>query len=184
MQRASRLAVPDAEDTLAKAQSGDEAAVAQLIRTHQAMVFSLAVHVLGTRTTAEDVAQDVFVDMLRHLPGIASPDHLRFWLRRVTSHRCIDRMRRDPHRAEVPGDVLPERGLQPAPREVFLEARLRQLVRNLPPRPRMVVTLRYQEDLDPSEIAATLNVPLNTVKSDLRRSVAVLRARLLSPEAV
>lgn len=43
----------------------------------------------------------------------------------------------------------------------------------------MVVVLRYQEDLDPSEIAQAMSIPLNTVKSHLRRSLAVLRARLL-----
>jgi RNA polymerase sigma-70 factor (ECF subfamily) len=43
----------------------------------------------------------------------------------------------------------------------------------------MVMLLRYQEDLDPSEIADALNMPLNTVKSHLRRSLALLRARLI-----
>ena len=56
--------------------------------------------------------------------------------------------------------------------------------RQLPPRPRMVMTLKYQEDLDPSDIAALLNVPINTVKSDLRRSLAVLRHKLAHVEAV
>src|SRR5689334_20326824 len=106
MLHAARLLAPEADDILAKARSGDEPSLARLIRAHQGMVFSLAVHVLGNRATAEDVAQDVFLDMFRHLETIESATHLVFWLRRVTSHRCIDRMRRDPHRAEVPGDEV------------------------------------------------------------------------------
>jgi RNA polymerase sigma-70 factor (ECF subfamily) len=93
-------------------------------------------------------------------------------------------MRRDPHRAEVPGDVVPERVSHPVSREVFLEDRVRRMVRQLPPRPRMVMTLKYQEDLDPSDIAVLLNVSINTVKSDLRRSLAVLRHKLAHVEAV
>jgi RNA polymerase sigma-70 factor (ECF subfamily) len=49
------------------------------------------------------------------------------------------------------------------------------LISQLPPAPRAVVLLRYQEDLDPTEIAETLDMPLNTVKSHLRRSLEVLR---------
>jgi RNA polymerase sigma-70 factor (ECF subfamily) len=46
----------------------------------------------------------------------------------------------------------------------------------------MVLTLRYQEDLEPSEISDTLDMPVNTVKSHLRRSIALLRGRLVRQE--
>ncbi|MGH8180182.1 MAG: RNA polymerase sigma factor [Steroidobacteraceae bacterium] len=59
----------------------------------------------------------------------------------------------------------------------MLERCLRDLVLRLPPVPRVVVLLRYQDDLDPPEIARTLGVPLNTVKSHLKRSLALLRCR-------
>jgi RNA polymerase sigma-70 factor (ECF subfamily) len=48
----------------------------------------------------------------------------------------------------------------------------------LPERPRLIVILRYQEDLEPAEIAEVLELPLNTVKSHLRRSLAILREKL------
>jgi RNA polymerase sigma-70 factor (ECF subfamily) len=62
--------------------------------------------------------------------------------------------------------------------DLLLADRLDRLVAALPPQPRMVLVLRYQEDLDPSEIAAALSMPVNTVKSHLRRALAVLRAKL------
>ena len=65
-----------------------------------------------------------------------------------------------------------------ASRDIWLEERLRALMIELPAAGRLVLTLRYQEDLDPSEIARVLDMPLNTVKSHLRRSVEHLRARL------
>jgi RNA polymerase sigma-70 factor, ECF subfamily len=55
---------------------------------------------------------------------------------------------------------------------------LRKLTAALPEKPRMVVLLRFQEDLDPSEIARVLDMPINTVKSHLQRSLAVLKEKL------
>lgn len=178
MRAAQALAV-DNDDTLALARGGDATAFAAIVRRHESMVFSLALHVLQNRAAAEDLAQDVFLELYRSLCRIESAAHVMWWLRRVTSHRCIDELRRLRRRVEQPMDVVPDRGAAPRPRELFLEGRLPQLVANLPPRARMVVVLRYQEDLEPSEIAEALDMPVNTVKSHLRRSLAVLRAGLL-----
>jgi RNA polymerase sigma-70 factor (ECF subfamily) len=62
-------------------------------------------------------------------------------------------------------------------RDPLLADALAKLVAGLPARARTVVVLRYQEDLDPVEIAAVLDIPLNTVKSQLKRALAVLRGR-------
>src|SRR5712671_7229216 len=65
-----------------------------LVHRHQAMVFSIAVHFLQDRPAAEELAQDVFLQLHRHLDAMQSSDHVTFWLRRVTTHRCIDYSRR------------------------------------------------------------------------------------------
>ena len=67
----------------------------------------------------------------------------------------------------------------PQTREVFVAERLQAMVAGLPKRARMVVVLRYQEEMDPTEIAAALSMPINTVKSHLRRSLAALRDSLM-----
>jgi len=59
-----------------------------------------------------------------------------------------------------------------------LQRRLRELVGELSPAARAVVVLRYQEDLDPEDIARTLSMSINTVKSHLKRSLAALRERV------
>ena len=174
-----REGVPAAIDqTLTQARDGDASAFAALVRRHQSMVFSLALHVLRNRSAAEDLAQEVFLELYRSLRKLESAAHVVSWLRRVTSHRCIDELRRARHRMELQTDTLPEPAETPATREVFLEGRLQELVTDLPTNARMVMVLRYQEDLEPSEIAETLKMPINTVKSHLRRSLAVLRAAL------
>jgi DNA-directed RNA polymerase specialized sigma24 family protein len=58
------------------------------------MVFSLALHSLRSRPAAEDVTQDVFVELYRSLSRIRSAVHAGSWLRRVACHRCIDELRR------------------------------------------------------------------------------------------
>ena len=168
---------PD-DDTLVRARNGDATAFAALVRRYQAMVFSVALHALRSRPAAEDLAQEVFLELFRSLPRIESPAHAIAWLRRVTTHRCIDEIRRRQHRPETGVDELPEPGVAPAHQEPFLEERLQALVATLPARARMVVVLRFQEEMDLAEIATTLNMPVNTVKSHLRRSLALLRARL------
>ncbi len=174
------VAVPDDVDRiLVHARDGDPVAFAALVRRHEGMVFSLALHALRDRAAAEDLAQDVFLELYRGLGRIESAAHLVAWLRRVASHRCIDELRRLPRRMELAVDALPDRPGPVMSAEVLLERRLREMVGRLPAGARMVMLLRYQEDLDPSEIAETLSMPLNTVKSHLRRSLAVLRAQVM-----
>ncbi len=146
------------------------------------MVFSMAYHFLRDRSLAEDLAQDVFLHLHKNLRAIQSPSHLLYWLRKVTSHRCIDHARRQKLRPRVSLTEYLERAPEPAsyaPSADPLLARvLRRLIARLPERSRMIVILRYQEDLEPAEIAGMLNIPLGTVKSNLHRSLALLRARL------
>jgi RNA polymerase sigma-70 factor, ECF subfamily len=175
--RAFPVQAAEPDSALARAQAGEVAAFEEIVREFQAMVFSLAYHFLCEFSVAEDVAQDVFFDLSRGLARIESPMHLTFWLRKVTANRCIDRIRRrNPEECAV--DVLPERAAADDRGDVLLETRIRRLVSELPPHARAVMLLRYQEDLDPSEIARVLDMPLNTVKSHLRRSVDIMRIKL------
>lgn len=75
-------------------------------------------------------------------------------------------------------ELVAEPAAGEAARDPMLAETLRRLVASLPEAPRMVMVLRYQEDLDPAEIAETLSMPLGTVKSHLQRSLALLREKL------
>ena len=83
-------------ELLARAMSGDAAAFGTLVRAHQRSVYSLALRMLTDRHQAEDLAQEVFLQLYRSLGSLESEEHLGFWLRRVTMHRAIDRLRREP----------------------------------------------------------------------------------------
>lgn len=170
---------------------GAEAAGGQLdfdalLRDNQSMVYSIAWHYLRNQTAAEEIAQEVFLKLFENLGSIESPDHARFWLRRVASQRSIDKTRRHWWQREVAIDAAADVAQRTAPADVLASARLARLVAALPEKLRMVVILRYQEDLGPEEIAATLDVPVRKVKAHLHRALELLRekeARLRMAEA-
>jgi RNA polymerase sigma-70 factor, ECF subfamily len=151
---------------------------ADVVRQHQSMVFSLAYHFLQDRPLAEDVTQEVFLQLYREQDSLATDQHVRYWLRKVASHRCIDAARRRKIRPRLALEEIRE----PAARESFhdpiLSETLRKLIATLPETPRMIVILRYQEDMDPSEIAEAVGMPVATVKSHLHRSLGMLREKM------
>jgi len=166
------------DDRIERSALGDQFAFEEIVRQHQGMVFSMACHFLRDRALAEELAQEVFLNLHQNLHSIKSPEHLTFWLRKVTSHRCIDQSRRQKVRPQVSLEDVPEPSMEATENDLFLSEMLRRVVDALPEKARMVVILRYQEDLDPGEIASVLDMPLNTVKSHLRRSLSVLRDKL------
>lgn len=164
-------------EDLQAAQRGEQAAFARLVRAHQARVFSVALRLTGRREDAEELAQDAFVQLYAALSQIHSTSHLLHWLLRAITHRSIDRLRT---RERTPRLVQIDTAEHPAEESVIdplWSRRLRALLGELPAAPRAVVLLRFQEDLEPTEIAAVLEMPLNTVKSHLRRSLEWLRAQ-------
>ncbi len=169
-------------DNLERARRGDLAAFRELLRAHKARVFSIALRFTGRHADAEEVAQDVFLQLHGALAQIATAEHLKHWLLRTVSHRCIDRLRSEGSRPQlVPMDVLPEDAQVAVMEEggdPLMVAQVQRLLLQLAPEPRAVMLLRFQEDLDPSDIATMLAMSVNTVKSHLRRSIEWLRAQL------
>ena len=153
----------------------------KLVDEHQSMVFSLALRMTGDRGLAEEIAQDVFVEMDRNLARLESVDHACFWLRRVTMSRSTDAMRRRRVRGmDLWVEMEDVHGVAVEERASPLSTRLEQLLATLPEPQRAALVLRYQEDLTPEEIAATLSSPVATVKSHLQRGLKLLRAKAQS----
>ena len=151
---------------------------AEIVREHQGMVFSLAYHFLHDRGLAEEAAQEVFLELHRNLGTIESRAHLVFWLRKVASRRSIDQIRRRSFWPKFRLDEVPEPVAKTDESDPMLSRALARLVASLPEKPRMVMILRYQEDLGPAEIAQILDMPVATVKSHLQRSLDILRDKL------
>ncbi len=146
------------------------------------MVYSIALRMLGDAGAAEEVAQDVFLELHGAMGRLEGEEHVRAWLRRVAMCRAIDAMRRQ----RTAGPVLVEEawkderyGFDGQDRAAAngVSLRLEAMVLRLPESLRAAVVLRYGEEMTPEEIAAALGRPVATVKSDLRRGLELLRRK-------
>jgi RNA polymerase sigma-70 factor (ECF subfamily) len=171
---------------------GDEQACAELVGTHQRMVFTLALHLLGDRDEALDLSQEVFLRVFRTLSSFRGQSSLRTWIYRIVINQARNRQRwwRRRHRAsqvsldehlqqfgdmESKSDVLPDRLV--ASKETA--SRIWQALEHLPFDQRTAIILREVDGLRYEEIAFSLGVAVGTIKSRLTRARQALRAELL-----
>jgi len=170
---AQEVGIPRAVDEADRSRAFEAA-----VREHQAMVFSVAYHFLQDRAVAEEVAQEVFLELFRHWNEIESREHRIHWLRKVASRRCIDQSRRRKFRNHLSLEEAPEPVTFMPATDPMMKRYIEQLLAKLAETPRLVMILRYQEGLEPSEISDVLDMPVATVKSHLQRSLALLRRKL------
>ncbi|HSB02018.1 MAG TPA: sigma-70 family RNA polymerase sigma factor, partial [Anaerolineales bacterium] len=172
-----------------RAQKGDQEAFAALVTEHQRYIYNLALRVLKNEEEALDIAQETFVRAWTALPNFQGQSQFRTWLYRIATNLCYNRLpglRRslndlgDDVVSEIPEtDVAfdnPAHGFES--RE--LRSYLHQAIDGLEENYRLLLSLRYQNELSYEEIASTLNLPLGTVKTGLFRAKEQLRRALES----
>ncbi|GAB4434327.1 MAG: sigma-70 family RNA polymerase sigma factor [Chloroflexi bacterium OHK40] len=171
-------------ELIAQAQQGDPQALTQLLMGQQHYVYSIAMSVLKHPEDAADLTQEAFIRLFRALPQYNGESRFTTWLYRLVVNMCRDELRRrgrqvplaPPSTEEEEADQLagvadddrwadPEQALDS--RE--LRAQVRQALGQLEEHYRLVLTLYYFEDLKYTDIAEILEIPLNTVKSHIRR---------------
>jgi RNA polymerase sigma-70 factor (ECF subfamily) len=168
-----------------QAQAGDTEAFSALVVEHQLFVYNLALRVVGNADEAEDVAQEAFVRAWLALPNFRGQAQFRTWLYRIVTNLCcnrVPRLRRDllamseEAALQIPDetDADPAFSVEAGERRKFLH----QQIEALPENYRLVVSLRYQQELSYEEIASVLSLPVGTVKTGLFRARARLREAL------
>jgi RNA polymerase sigma-70 factor, ECF subfamily len=159
---------------------------AEAVDLHKSMVFSIAWHFLRDRSLAEELAQDVFLELHRRWGTLRSADHMVFWLRKVTSNRAIDVIRKRRTRPETSLEAAAEPTTLEQMHDSLLASYLERMVATLPEKQRLAVVMRYQEDLEPEEIARVLGMNVSTVKTNLSRALGFLKTKTvgrLKPDA-
>jgi len=141
------------------------------------MVYSIACNFFRNDAIAEEVAQDVFLQLYQKRESINIGIHCVAWLRRTTLHRCIDATRRISYRRELQFETLPEVPTGSHESDPLLQERLRRLIASLPETQRSIMILRFGEDMDPDEIGQMLQMPVRTVWSHLQRATALIREK-------
>lgn len=196
LRTANESAVASDEDLARRVAAGDREAFAVLVERYQRPLYNFALRFIGNPDDAEDAAQETLIQVYQALPVSRLEFAFRPWLYRIARNKCIDLLRRTralPFSAvdgesDDEGSALeasvPDRG--PLPEELAERADLQRLLHEaidaLPLKYRTVVTLRYVADLTFAEIAASLGLPENTVKTHFQRAKAMLRAHLHQQE--
>jgi len=147
------------------------------VRQHQKMVYGIACSFFHNEAIAEEVSQDVFMQLYQHRRTISSGDHCLAWLRRSTVHRCIDVQRRASFHQEVQVEELPEIAEDLRETDPLLMEGLQRLIASLPATPRSVLILRFAEDMGAEDIGRALNMPVRTVWSHLQRATSLIREK-------
>lgn len=165
-------------ELVVQAISGDRAAFAELAARDLARVTGAAQLILRDRAWAEDAAQETFVRVWRDLPSLRDPDRYGGWLYRILVRTCQDELRR---KQRQPRWIALETETLSGPDHVNATAdrdELEHALQRLSPEHRVLIVLAYYVDLSHPEIAASLGIPLGTVKSRLNRALANLRVEL------
>lgn len=172
--------MPPENRELVDAALRDPEAFSAIVDRHKGTVYGLAYHFFQNATTAEDVAQDVYLELFKNLDRIETDLHLGFWLRQTTTRKCIDYTRRQKHRRYEPLENVVEPGKEANHGDPLLAGQLMGKVKQLPDKMRAVIVLRFHQDLKLTEIAEILEIPVNTVKTTLRRGLARLRDKIVA----
>jgi len=169
-----------ASSSIATTTAGQSAlpAFAVVVETHKAMVYSIAWQFLHDRVAADELAQDVFLQLHKNWARIESPAHLLFWLRKVATHRAIDAARKRQARAETSLEETDEPTVLERVHDAFLASYLKRMVASLPEKQRSVIVLRYQEEMELDEIAKVLGMNVSTVKTQISRALELLRGKV------
>ena len=186
--------LPDA-DVATLAKQGRESAFRELVRRYERPVFSLIFRMVRDRETAEDLAQDTFVRVLNHIDRYRPEFKFSSWLFKIANNLTIDHLRKrqldtvsiegSPHAAsaaEAEATSLDVQSLGESPLDE-LESRelgtaIERAIARLRPEYRSCILLRHVEGRSYEEIAATLDLPLGTVKTYIHRARHELREAL------
>jgi RNA polymerase sigma-70 factor, ECF subfamily len=186
--------LPDA-DVVRLAQQGRELAFRELVRRYERPVFSLVFRMVRDRETAEDLAQDAFVKVLNHIDKYSPEFKFSSWLFKIANNVAIDHLRRrrldtismdgSPHAStasEVEATTLNLESEQESALDELeakeLGSAIEQAIAKLRPEYRACIMLRHVEGRSYEEIAATLDLPLGTVKTYIHRARHELRKAL------
>ncbi|MDQ6672021.1 MAG: sigma-70 family RNA polymerase sigma factor [Chloroflexota bacterium] len=184
-----------------RAQAGDREAMAELVQSQQTYVFSIAMSLMHNPADAADMTQDSFIRLMRSLGTYRAETKFTTWLYRLVTNICLDGLRRRGRPVESLDDLGPQahigdgaqsagerladtdRWTQP---EELLELResateVREALQQLPAVQSLTLTLHYFEDLRYEDIADVTGLPLNTVKSHIRRGKERLAQLLTHP---
>ncbi len=181
-----------------QARMGDQGAFECLVDRYSSWLSRLISRIVRDEYAADDVLQQVWLQMYCSLPTLRPQGTLKGWLWQVARNICFDELRRkrslcfsEVTSADDEEDMLPFHLLldpDPQPEELSelheLEQCLHESIQALPPRFRTIVLLRFKAQLSFREIGQVLRMPVATAKTNFHRAKLLMRASLASQGAL
>jgi RNA polymerase sigma-70 factor, ECF subfamily len=164
---------------------GDPTAFEQLVREHMNTVLGLAYNHVGNFSTAEDIAQETFVQAFQSLSSLRDGARFKVWLLKIARNKCVDAIRRNPHwisldqnrevQKEVTLQLVKEKE---TPASEFSEADLLKALQSLRQDYREIFVMKHVDNLSYREISNVLGMTVSAVGEKLYRVRTLIREKL------
>lgn len=158
-------------------QAGDETAMTDMYDRYSGIVYGVALRVLGNTTAAEDVLQEVFLQLWRNPQAFdANRGKLPAWLAVIARNRAIDHLRKRPPEDDIENlPISTGVNLENEAAQRLAVNKIRAVLAQLPPDQRRALEMAFFEGMTHTEIAAKSGEPLGTIKTRIRSGLIAIR---------
>jgi len=179
-------------DLIKRVLNGDERAYQQLVTDYHNLVFGIVLRLVGNKTDAEDLVQEVFVKVYRYLDRYNGEFAFATWIIKIATNHSIDFLRKSKLKTtpldvnaddkDNPASYKQYAANTPSPDKALLVKEQKKIIEDaidtLPEKYRIIIVLRHTEEKNYDEIATLLNIPIGTVKARLFRAREMLNKKL------
>jgi RNA polymerase sigma factor (sigma-70 family) len=169
------------QDLIRSAQAGDRDALVTLLREIESHIYRTAYYILGNEQDAMDASQEALIRVYTKIKSYEEKALFKTWVQRIVTNICIDKFRRKKPTVSIEEHEMvfsSEHSVEDEIVSTYVAKDIREAIDKLPEHHRAVVVLRYLQDFSYNEIAESLDLPLNTVKSYLFRARQQLQSLL------
>ncbi|WP_442603666.1 RNA polymerase sigma factor [Paenibacillus sp. KN14-4R] len=162
-----------AAELVREAQSGDREALITLLRDIETHVYRTAFYILGNEQDALDASQEALIRIYTKIHSYEEKALFKTWVQRIVTNICIDKFRKKRPQVSIEENDMQfiySKDVESEVMSTYVAKDVREAIEKLPEHHRTVIVLRYLQDFSYNEIAESLDLPLNTVKSYLFRA--------------
>lgn len=164
---------------IAAVRAGDQQAYAQIINKYKNPLYATILRMTKHPQDAQDLVQEAFIKVYKQLDKYEAKGSFSSWFYRVAINHCMDAFRTKQYQMK-PVEVDEEQVVNPThPEIIFMkkeqQRQLERLLQTLPDDERMIILLRYNNELSYEEIAEMMEVPISTVRNKLHRAKKKMR---------
>lgn len=179
---------PSDSELIDQALAGDQKAFRHLVNRYLPIVYNYLYRMTNNTDTSEEISQEAFVKAYKHLNSFDRTRPFKPWLLRIASNTAITELRKQSKVVSLDAmaeegsfteaDHVSSEGAEAALERKLDNAELMKAMNKLDQKYRQVLLLRYQQDLSYEEIADALSIPLNTVRTWLKRGLEKLKTQV------